>query len=62
MEWPSHGEPRARRRSGDVAAAETAIGLYFGLERWLYWVEVVEWSKAELLARAIWKWRSEGCT
>jgi len=36
--------------------AETAVGLYLGLERQLYWVEVVEWSKEELLAWAIWKW------
>ena len=50
MEWPGHGEPRARRCSYDVAVAETAVGLYLGLERQLYWFEVVERSKAKLLA------------
>ena len=42
MERHGHGEPRARRRSGDVAAVEMAVGLYLGLERQLYWVKVVE--------------------
>ena len=55
MERPGHGEPRVQRRSDDVAVAEMAVGLYLGLERRLYWVEVVEQSKAELLAQAIWK-------
>ena len=55
MERPVHGEPRARWRSGDVVVLETAVGLYLRLERRLYWVEVVEQSKAELLAQAIWK-------
>ena len=50
MERPGHSEPRERRRSGDVTVAETTVGLYLGLERRLYWVEVVERSKAELLA------------
>ena len=32
---------------------ETPIGLYHGLERRLYWVKVVDRSKAELLVWAI---------
>ena len=55
MERPGHGDPRARQCSGDVVVAETAVGLYLGLERWLYWVEVVERSKVELLVWEIWK-------
>ena len=50
MERPGHGELRARRRSDDVAAAETAIGLYLGLKCQLYRVKVVEQSKVEILA------------
>ena len=50
---PGHDEPRARWRSGDVTAVEMAVGLYLGLEWQLYWVEVVERSKVELLAWAI---------
>jgi len=50
VEQPSHSEPRARQRSGDVAVAETAIGLYLGLECQLYRVKVVEQSKVEILA------------
>ena len=60
MERPGHGEPRAWRNSGDVVVAEMAVGLYLGLERRLYWVEVVEQSMVELLAWEIWKWRGEG--
>ena len=37
-----------------------AIGLYLGLEQRLYWVDVVEQSKAEPLAWVIWKWSGEG--
>ena len=60
MEQPSHGEPRARWCSGDVTVVETIVGLCLGLERRLYWVEVVERSKVELVAWVIWKWSSEG--
>ena len=55
LDRPSDGEPRMRWRSSDVVVAETAISLYLGLKRQLYWVEVVEPSKAKLLAQAIWK-------
>ena len=61
MEQPGHGEPSARRRSSDVPVAETDVDLYLGLERSLYWAEVIEQIKAELLAWAIWKWSDEGC-
>ena len=53
MEWPGHGELRARRCSSDVTVAKIAIGHCLGLEWRLYWVEVVERSKAEIWAWAI---------
>jgi len=60
VERPGHGVPRVRRRSSDVVVAETAVRLCLGLKRQLYWVEVVERSKVELVAWVIWKWSSEG--
>ena len=62
MEQPGHGKSRARRRSIDVAVAQTVVGLYLGIKWQLYWVKVVEQSKAELLEQMIWKWSGEGCT
>ena len=59
MVQAGYDELGAWRRSGDVMVTETNVGLYLGLEWWLYLVEVVERSKAELLARAILKWSSE---
>ena len=59
MEWPSHGEPRARRRSvdGAVVAKQNAPLPWLGKRGKL--VEVEDVTMAELLVQPIGEWCSD---